>query len=208
MEKIKIIDLEKGPNIKPLPEFDSLPVKIEGKVLLKLGDDVSTDEIMPAGSRVLPYRSNIPEISKFVFSIVDETFYKRAIENNGLQNFIIGKKNYGQGSSREHAAIAPRYLGIRVVLAESFARIHYQNLANFGILPLEFDDPQDWNRIETNDILFIEDITKKLAAENSVIIKNKTKNRSYKTHHSLTNRQVEMILKGSLINVIRYRIST
>ena len=197
------VELEKGPNIKPLPEFDPLPDRIEGKVLLKLGDDISTDEIMPAGSKVLPFRSNIPEISKFVFNMIDENFYKRAIENLKSQNFIIGKKNYGQGSSREHAAIAPRYLGIRVVVALSFARIHHQNLANFGILPLEFDDPNDWEKIETDDILIIENIRKKLSDGNFILLENKTKNQSYKTYHTLTNRQVEMILEGSLINVIR-----
>ncbi len=201
------VELEKGPNIKPLPEFESLPERIEGKVLLKLGDDISTDEIMPAGSKVLPFRSNIPEISKFVFNMVDETFYKRALENRESQNFIIGKKNYGQGSSREHAAIAPRYLGIRVVVAQSFARIHHQNLANFGILPLEFDDPNDWEKIEMNDILIIEDIRKKLSDGNSILLKNKTKNQSYKTRNTLTDRQVEMILEGSLINVIRKKKS-
>jgi len=201
--KSEAVELEKGPNIKPLPEFDPLPDRIEGKVLLKLGDDISTDEIMPAGSKVLPFRSNIPEISKFVFNIIDENFYKRAIENLKSQNFIIGKKNYGQGSSREHAAIAPRYLGIRVVVALSFARIHHQNLANFGILPLEFDEASDWEKIETDDILIIEDIRKKLSDGNSILLENKTKNQSYKTHNTLTDRQVEMILEGSLINVIR-----
>jgi aconitate hydratase len=201
--KTEEVELEKGPNIKPLPEFDPLPDRIEGRVILKLGNDISTDEIMPAGSRVLPYRSNIPEISKFVFNMVDENFYKRAIENRQSQNFIVGKKNYGQGSSREHAAIAPRYLGIRIVLAQSFARIHHQNLANFGILPLEFDDANDWEKIEMDDVLVIEDIRKKISDGNSITIENKTKNHSYKTYHTLSNRQVEMIIEGSLINVIR-----
>src|SRR5690606_31792194 len=140
-------EIEKGPNIKPLPEFDPLPERIEGKVLLKVEDNISTDEIMPAGSRVPPYRSNIPEISKFVFNTIDEEFYNRAMNSKDSSNFIVGRKNYGQGSSREHAAIAPRYLGIRVVLAATFARIHYQNLANFGILSLEFNDISDWEKI-------------------------------------------------------------
>lgn len=205
-EKVEV-ELEKGPNIKPLPEFAPLPPTIEGKVLLKLEDDISTDEIMPAGSRVLPYRSNIPEISKFVFNLVDESFYNRSIENRGTDNIIVGRKNYGQGSSREHAAIAPRYLGIRVVVAETFARIHHQNLANFGILPLEFNDPADWNKIELHDILLIEDIRIVLTEGNSIILKNKTKGESYITHHTLTRRQIKMILEGSLINIIRKKIS-
>jgi aconitate hydratase len=203
LEKYEDIQIEKGPNIKPLPEFDPLPDLIEGKVLLKLGDDISTDEIMPAGSRVLPFRSNIPEISKFVFNIVDESFYRRAIESRGGGNIIIGRKNYGQGSSREHAAIAPRHLGIRVILAENFARIHHQNLANFGILPLEFNDPADWYKIEMNDVLFIEHIRENLKTGNTILIQNKTKKESYVTNFNLTKRQTSMILEGSLINLIR-----
>jgi aconitate hydratase len=206
-EKNKGIVLEKGPNIKPLPEFDPLPERVEGKVLLKLGDDISTDEIMPAGSRVLPFRSNIPEISKFVFNMVDETFYNRAIENRGSHNIIIAGKNYGQGSSREHAAIAPRHLSLRVVIAENFARIHHQNLANFGILPLEFDEPVDRNKIEMNDTLTIENIKQQLSEGGTVTVINKIKNQSYSTHHTLTKRQISMILEGSLINLIRKKIS-
>jgi aconitate hydratase len=205
--KSENIEIEKGPNIKPLPEFDPLPEKIEGKVLLKLEDDISTDEIMPAGSRVLPFRSNIPEISKFVFNMVDESFYSRAVENNKKQSFIIGRKNYGQGSSREHAAIAPRHLGIRIIIAESFARIHHQNLANFGILPLEFDKPEDWDKIEINDILIIDKSREQLSNRGSVVINNKTKNQSYTVHHTLTERQIAMILEGSLINIIRKKVN-
>ncbi len=204
-QKNENVDLEKGPNIKPLPEFDPLPDRVEGKILLKLGDDISTDEIMPAGSRVLPYRSNIPEISKFVFNMVDESFYSRAMENKGNQNFIIGKKNYGQGSSREHAAIAPRYLGIRVILAEGFARIHYQNLANFGILPLLFKDPKDWNRLSLNDVVVIDNLRAQIKNGKSVKMFNKTTEETFNTFHTLTKRQIEMILEGSLINLIRRR---
>jgi len=200
-------EIEKGPNIKPLPEFDPLPERIEGKVLLKVEDNISTDEIMPAGSRVLPYRSNIPEISKFVFNTIDEEFYNRAMNSKDSSNFIVGRKNYGQGSSREHAAIAPRYLGIRVVLAATFARIHYQNLANFGILSLEFNDISDWEKIEQGDILLIEDIRRSLMKGNYISIENKSKNQSYESHHNLSERQIEMILEGSLINVIRKKFN-
>ncbi|RLF43881.1 MAG: aconitate hydratase, partial [Thermoplasmata archaeon] len=130
-KKVKVI---RGPNIKPLPEFPPMPEKIEGDVLIKVEDNITTDHIMPAGAKILPLRSNIPEISKYVFSRVDEKFYERAIEKNG--GFIIGGENYGQGSSREHAAIAPKHLGIKAVIAKSFARIHSENLINFGIVPL------------------------------------------------------------------------
>ncbi|UCF87604.1 MAG: aconitate hydratase, partial [Nitrospiraceae bacterium] len=128
--------IEKGPNIKPLPLLPPLPEKLEGPVLLKVGDDISTDEIMPAGTKVLPFRSNIPEISKFVFSQIDETYYGRAMKFQESGSFIVAGNNYGQGSSREHAALGPRYLGLRAALAKGFARIHWQNLCNFGILPL------------------------------------------------------------------------
>jgi aconitate hydratase len=131
---------------------------VEGPVLLKLGDDISTDEIMPAGEQVLPYRSNIPEISKFVFARVDETFYDRAMQHLLSGCLVIGGRNYGQGSSREHAAIAPKYLGLKAVIAKSFARIHRQNLINFGILPLTFANPNDWERIDRDDVLVLPDI--------------------------------------------------
>jgi len=157
-ENGKDAGLEKGPNIKPLPPFNTLPDEIEGPVLLKAKDNVSTDEIMPAGAKVLPFRSNIPELSKFVFYQVDENFYNRTMENNRQPFFVIGGENYGQGSSREHAAIAPRYLGLRCVIAVSFARIHWQNLINFGILPLTFADRNDYGKINQGDILYINNL--------------------------------------------------
>ncbi|MCU0561333.1 MAG: hypothetical protein MUD16_14215, partial [Desulfobacterales bacterium] len=140
---------------KPLPVFEPLADRIFGPILLKVGDDISTDEIMPAGSRVLPYRSNIPELSKYVFSHVDESFYDRAAQNQQQGFFVIAGDNYGQGSSREHAAIAPRYLGLQVVIAKSFARIHSQNLVNFGILPLTFVKAEDYERMSQGDTLEI-----------------------------------------------------
>ena len=140
------VELVKGSNIVSLPEFDPLPDDLEVPVLLTVGDNVSTDEILPAGSRVLPYRSNIPRIAEFVYTQVDPTYSGRAAETDG-GHAIVGGENYGQGSSREHAVIAPRYLGLRVVVAQSFARIHWQNLANFGVLPLEFADPADADQI-------------------------------------------------------------
>jgi len=200
----KDIELEKGPNIAPLPRFDPLPDIISGPVLLKVGDNISTDEIMPAGAQILPYRSNIPEISKYVFSRIDENFYDRAIQQQ--KSFVVvGGNNYGQGSSREHAVIAPRYLGLKIVIAKNFARIHWQNLINFGILPVTFMVPSDYDRIEQEDQLETVDIRQVLRQGNPVRFRNKTKNEVYETEHTLTERQIEMILEGSLINVVKKR---
>jgi aconitate hydratase len=202
------IELEKGPNIKPLPPFDPLPDTLQGPALIKVGDDISTDEIMPAGARVLPYRSNIPEISKFVFSPVDERFYERAVTHRQQNFFVVAGDNYGQGSSREHAAIAPRYLGLRAVIAKSFARIHWQNLVNFGILPLTFSDPADWNRIDANDTLVLKDVRQALEQEKNITLFNETQNQQIDTSYTLSDRQTQMILAGSLINVIREKYKT
>lgn len=197
------IQLEKGPNIASLPELDPLKDKIEVPVLLKVGNDISTDEIMPAGAKVLPYRSNIPEISKFVFSQIDEGFYDRAIKNQKEGFIIIGGENYGQGSSREHAAIAPRYLGLKAVIAKSFARIHWQNLVNFGILPLTFSNKNDFDKIEPEDILLIENLKTSISQKSRISVKNKTKNINFEVEHTLTDRQIEMVIAGSLINIIK-----
>src|SRR5699024_8009437 len=140
------VELVKGPNIASLPDFDALPDSVTLPVALKVGDDISTDEILRAGAEVLPFRSNIPEIANFVFDVVDADYPARAKEAG--DHVIVGGANYGQGSSREHAAIAPRYLGLRVVIAKSYARIHWQNLVNFGILPLEFEDADDHERLQ------------------------------------------------------------
>ncbi|ABA59160.1 aconitase [Nitrosococcus oceani ATCC 19707] len=203
VEKKEGIALEKGPNIKPLPPFEPLPDNFEGPVLLKVADDISTDGIMPAGARVLPYRSNIPEISKFVFEPIDENYYQRAMAHQQQGSLVVGGENYGQGSSREHAALAPRYLGLKVVLAKSFARIHWQNLVNFGILPLTFVKLDDWERIDQDDILYLAAIRSAIQKGKRITIRNKTKQEDYEFEHSLSSRQIEMILEGSLINVIR-----
>jgi aconitate hydratase len=201
------MELEKGPNIKPLPPFDPLPQTLQGPVLLKMGDDISTDEIMPAGAAVLPFRSNIPEISKFTFSRIDESFYDRALPFQKTGCFVVGGKNYGQGSSREHAALAPRFLGLKAVIAKSFARIHRQNLINFGILALTFSDPSDWEKIDRDDELEIPDVRNAVQKGMQVKVINKTKNLTYITEHSMSSRQIEMILEGSLINVVRKKHS-
>jgi len=200
-------DLEKGPNIKPLPVLEPLPDNLEGPVLLKVGDDISTDEILPAGAKVLPFRSNIPAISRFVFSPVDETYYERAMGYQKQGSFVVGGSNYGQGSSREHAALGPRYLGVKAVIAKSFARIHLQNLSNFGILPLIFANPDDWNKIAQGDRLSIPDVRSAILKGHSVKVINLTKNETYETEHSMTHYQVDMVLAGSLINLVKQKES-
>jgi aconitate hydratase len=197
------VDLVKGPNIKPLPEFDRLPETVAGPVLLKVGDGMSTDGIMPAGAKVLPYRSNIPEISKFVFSQVDETYYERAIASRETGHLIVGGYNYGQGSSREHAVIAPRYLGLRAVLAKSIARIHRQNLINFGVLPLTFVNPEDWDSIAEDDVLVLPELRQALRQEEAIKVYNQSRDETYLAAHGMSPRQVEMTLAGGMINLFR-----
>jgi len=197
------LELEKGPNIKPLPPFDPLPESLRGPVLLKMGDDISTDEIMPAGARVLPFRSNIPEISKFTFSRIDETYHDRAVNHGRRDSFVIGGANYGQGSSREHAVLGPRYLGLRAVVAKAFARIHWQNLINFGILPLTFEDADDWDRIAQDDTLAIQNVRQAIQTGSRLTVVNETNNEEYKVIHMMSERQLQMVLEGSLINVVR-----
>ena len=192
--------LEMGPNIKPLPLFGELEDHIEGPVLLKMGNNISTDEILPAGTKVLPFRSNIPEIAKFTFSQVDESFYQRAMLHQRTGSILIAGSNYGQGSSREHAAITPRYLGVRAVIAKSYARIHRKNLINFGILPLLFDDEKDLDRIDQGDVLEIENVREVLTKAPHISVKNKTKKTSFKTRHSLSERELKELLDGGLVN--------
>jgi len=195
-------ELVKGPNIEPLPLFGPLPDRLEGPVLLKMGDDISTDEILPAGAEVLPFRSNIPAISKFVFKEIDETYHERAIKFQKEGSFVMGGENYGQGSSREHAALAPRFLGLQAVLAKTFARIHWQNLINFGILPLQFVNPADWDKISQDDVLVISGVRDALQKGNRVQVSNKTNNQSYEAEHSMSSRQVDSVLAGGLINIV------
>jgi len=199
-------ELVKGPNVSSLPDFDPLPDEFSAPVLLKVGDNVSTDEIMPAGQKVLPYRSNIPKISEFVYYQVDETYVERAKAADG-GHFIVGGDNYGQGSSREHAAIAPRYLGLKAVIAKSYARIHWQNLANFGIVGLQFADPVDYDRIERDDVLALTGLRAALESDDRrVELVNTTKHERYTVGHRLSPRQAEMVLAGGLIPVFRRRL--
>lgn len=197
----KKYELEMGPNIKPLPKFPPLEDHIQGPVLLKMGDNVSTDEILPAGTKVLPFRSNMPEISKFTFSEIDESYYDRAMPLQKSGSIVVGGANYGQGSSREHAAIAPRYLGLRAVIAKSYARIHRKNLINFGMLPLEFSNLGDYDRIEQGDEIEIEDVINQVKAKKPIQVKNKTKNFTFETKNTLSDRELEEVVAGGLINV-------
>ncbi|QTF93869.1 aconitate hydratase [Halomonas sp. BM-2019] len=198
-----LVALIKGPNIKSLPEFEPIPTRFAGPVLLKLGDDVSTDEIMPAGAEVLPLRSNIPAIAEYVFHAVDPGFSQRARALDGDGFFLVAGRNYGQGSSREHAAIAPRYLGLRAVCALSYGRIHWQNLANFGVVPLTFANADDLARIDQEDELLLDDPLGALDKGDEVTLYNRTKAEQYPMYHDLSKRQVDMIRSGSLIQLVR-----
>ena len=203
-EEASQVELVKGENISSLPGFTPLDDRIEAPVILVVGDDISTDEILPAGARVLPYRSNIPKLAEFTFDQVDETYHSRAIETRDTSgHIVVAGANYGQGSSREHAAITPRFLGLRAVLAVSFARIHWQNLANFGVLAIEFADAADRDRIQQGDVLVLAGIRRALVAGTEITVHNETRNEDYAVGHRLSKRQVEMLLAGGLIPWLR-----
>jgi aconitate hydratase len=200
-EEAKDVELHKGPNVSTLPEFDGIPDELEIPVLYKAEDDISTDEILRAGTEVLPYRSNIPKISEFSFDVVDDTYYDRAMEiRDEGGHCVVGGKNYAQGSSREHAALAPRFLGQRMVLAESYARIAWQNLVNFGILPLNLTSRDDYEAIGQGDVLRVTDLHETLPKSDTVSVQNVTQDESYEAKHTLSDRQVEVLFEGGLIN--------
>ncbi len=193
------IEVVRGPNIKPLPKNIELEDVINKKVILKVEDNITTDHIMPAGAKVLPYRSNIEKISEFVFYQVDANFSENCQRENG--GIIVGGENYGQGSSREHAALAPMYLGIKAVIVNSFARIHRQNLINFGILPLVFVNKSDYNKITQGDNLEI--VTKNCLLEGKTLLaKNITKNQEYQVEHNLSTQDIDIVKKGGLLNYL------
>ena len=203
-EEAAQVELVRGENISSLPDFTRLTDRIEAPVILVLGDDISTDEILPAGARVLPYRSNIPKLAEFTFDQVDETYSGRAIETRDTSgHIVVAGANYGQGSSREHAAITPRFLGLRAVLAVSFARIHWQNLANFGVLAIEFADATDHDRIKQGDVLVLDGIREALVAGTEITVHNTTRNEDYVARHRLSTRQVGMLLAGGLVPWLR-----
>jgi aconitate hydratase len=205
VEEAHKVQLYKGPNIASLPELDPLPDDLELPILLKAGDDMSTDEIMPAGSRVLPYRSNIPKISEFVYDIVDPEYAENALELKPLGGHaIVGGDNYGQGSSREHAALAPRYLGLRLVIAKSFARIHRKNLVNYGILPLVFDDHSAYDKINKGDVITLTGLRKQLAENGGLVeVHVQEDNLTITTRHNLSAHMVEVLLAGGLTNWVK-----
>ena len=199
------VTIEKGPNIASLPTFEPLPDEIEVPVLLKVTDDISTDEIMPPGLRVLPFRSNIPRIAEFSFDRLDPTYAARARQVKG--HVVVGGSNYGQGSSREHAALGPQYLGLRAVLAKGFARIHAQNLINFGVLPLTFIDPADYDALQAGDVLRLTDLRRMLIAGGDLLVENVTRQQMFRVRHSMSPRQVQFLLSGGLINWMKERLT-
>ena len=193
------VEIIRGPNIKPCPTREPIGDVVSGEVLLKVEDNITTDHIMPAGAKILPLRSNIPAISNYVFTNVDPTFAERAREAGG--GFIVGGLNYGQGSSREHAALAPMSLGVQGVLTKGFARIHRANLINFGILPMEFLAESDYARIEQGDRIEIHDVVAALKANRGTLtVKNTTKNETLEVRAALTRREADIILAGGLLN--------
>jgi aconitate hydratase len=201
-DKVAIV---RGPNIAPLPQFSALPETDAGKVLLKTGDNITTDDIMPAGAKILPLRSNIPAIARHVFAGLDPEFWQRAQAAKG--GYIVGGENYGQGSSREHAALAPRYLGVRAVLVKSFARIHLANLINFGILPLTFIQAADYEKVTAGDSLTLPDLKKRLVAGESVKVANVTQGTSWEMQIALSPRQLEILLAGGFLNWLKKSVA-
>ncbi|MCO7137050.1 aconitate hydratase [[Clostridium] leptum] len=195
------VEILRGPNIKPFPQSEPLAQTIDAKALLKVGDNITTDHIMPAGAKILPFRSNIPHLSNFCFTVCDPEFPARAkAEGKGI---IVGGSNYGQGSSREHAALVPLYLGIKAVIAKSFARIHQANLVNAGILPLTFENEADYDTIDQMDELVLPDIRSIVEKGGQAILENKTKGTKMKVNCQLSDRQRAMMLAGGLLNYTR-----
>lgn len=195
MDKVEIL---RGPNIKPFPQSEPLAGTIEAKALLKVGDNITTDHIMPAGSKILPYRSNIPYLSQFCFGVCDKEFPARCKEEG--KGIVVGGSNYGQGSSREHAALVPLYLGVKAVIAKSFARIHAANLINAGIVPLTFEKDADYDGIDQMDELRLPEIRKAIAEGGEIVVENLTKGTKFPVRCELSKRQREMLLAGGLLN--------
>ncbi len=197
------VEIVRGPNIQPCPKAPVLNESLEAEILIKTGDNITTDHIMPAGAKVLPLRSNIPEISKHVFAALDPEFYLKA--QKAGTGIIIGGENYGQGSSREHAALAPMYLGVRAVIVKSFARIHKANLINFGIIPFVFENPDDYESIKQGDKIVIKDIRNLIGKTNTISAENTTTGKSFNIVHDLDERQLVLILEGGLLNYTKSR---
>ncbi len=197
-ENMDSVVVLRGPNIKPFPVSEPLSKDINAKCSLKVGDNITTDHIMPAGAKILPLRSNIPEISKHCFAVCDEAFYQRALDMG--KSVIIGGSNYGQGSSREHAALAPLYLGVKAVITKSFARIHMANLVNAGILPLTFENEADYDTISQGDELIIENVAEQIKNGDVIVVKNVTTQNEFNVVLSVSDRQKDMLYAGGLLN--------
>jgi aconitate hydratase len=191
------VEIVRGPNIKEFPKAKPIPDAISVNAIIKVGDNITTDHIMPAGAKILPYRSNIPHLSQFCFEVCDPTFHERAKQAGDC--VIIGGSNYGQGSSREHAALVPMYLGVRCVLAKSFARIHVANLINAGVLPLTFENPDDYDCVEQNHVLRLTDIHKGME-EGRIAIFDETANKTIYGVCNFTDRQQKILKMGGLLN--------
>ncbi len=200
-EEAAEVEAERGPNIRLLPIAEPMPRVIRGELLIKLSDNISTDTILPAGAKILPLRSNIPAISEYVFSYVDSSFAQRAKEAGA--SVIAGGANYGQGSSREHAALAPMYLGVKAVFAKTFARMHHTNLINFGILPLRFVNDADYERLRPGDELEIPNVRDAIAEGHQVRVRNVSQDYEFTVRHDLSPRQVNIALAGGLLNYVR-----
>ena len=201
------IELKKGPNIKTLPDFDAMPDRFRVPVILKMGDNISTDEILKAGAEVLPLRSNIQAISQYAYQVLVDDFPARASKSHREAggHVVIGGDNYAQGSSREHAALAPRYLGQHAVIAKSYARIGFQNLVNFGIIPFLFADPADYDRIDENDEVAFHDLRRQIGEGKNVTIQNRTREGEIELRCELSERQREVLLDGGLLNYLNKR---
>ncbi len=205
-EEAKKVSIYRGPNIVPLPDFDPLPESIQAQVALVVGDNITTDHIMPAGAQILPLRSNIYAISEYVYHYVDPEFVNRAKrirEDKGMASVIVGGENYGQGSSREHAALAPRFLGVRAVVAKSFARIHHANLVNFGIVPLEFVNKEDYHRFSVLDEVYIPELSERLEKGKEIVLIKRDENEEIPCRYNLTPKQISVLLAGGLLNWIK-----
>ena len=198
------VEILRGPNIKPYPKTSPLEDKITCKCSLKVGDNITTDHIMPAGAKILPLRSNIPEISKHCFTVCDADFPSRAKALG--QSIIIGGANYGQGSSREHAALAPLHLGVKAVITKSFARIHKANLVNAGILPLTFENEEDYERVLMGDELVIEDLRAQVKNGNIIKITDKTAGIEFNAVLDVSDRQKDILLCGGLLDYTKHHL--
>lgn len=198
------VQIYRGPNIGEPPSNPPMPASISGIVTIKVGDKITTDHIIPAGSR-MKYRSNVPKYSEFVFELVDDTFYKRSVEyrDKGKHNIIIGGLDYGQGSSREHAALCPMFLGVKAVIAKSFERIHSANLINFGIIPLTFKTESDYDGMDSGDEIQISNVRELVSKNEPLIVKDLTKRKDFKVNYELSERQRNILLAGGMLSYIK-----